>query len=172
MIVLDLDGVLVDFGQSLLDHSNSRIKKRSDWPVGEYDLCKATGLTKFELNHVLDGPEVWLYAEPLPWAHDLIALMDRLGGFIATQPWKGSRHCVAAKSECILRHFGQEVLDRTCFLPDKIGKLAHEGVLIDDYDANCTRWMGKWSYLFPMPWNKNHDLDPWDYVNMIEVDLC
>lgn len=162
-ILLDLDGVLVDFvGAACLVHRWDAAK------VVEYDFFKTFGKTDAEFWQPIDarGEDWWASLPAHNWAARLIDTVRRNGNLvIATSP---SRHhgSAAGKVRWLQRVFGNSF--RNYMLgPSKHLMANQETVLIDDSETQCAAFAaaGGTACLFPQPWNRLGQIpDPVAYV--------
>ena len=154
MIVLDMDGVLVDF----VGAANA-LHGRADYVPSAYDYWTDWGLTddQFWAPINAQGVDFWANIPVYPWAHELIeyaATFDDIA--VATATTTNHGEATAGKIAAIRSIFGHRF---TGFVvtPQK-HLLAQKGrLLIDDHEPNCMRFIGYGgaSTLFPRPWNSN-----------------
>lgn len=162
LVLIDMDGVLVDFARPALAQFG-QLGVYDNWPPGEYDIEGVAGVPQDEFWAVLDneGPEFWAGLPALPWALQLCYLVRNkvLNGFhIATSPSR------APASSMGKVHWLQKFFDpgfRRYMLGSHKHLMAKPGVvLIDDSDEKCEKFIeaGGSAILFPQPWNANHEL--------------
>lgn len=102
----------------------------------------------------------WAELDPLPWARDLVRLVDSLTPewYVVTSPARG-RECVPGKQEWWNRFRGRDWCDR--LIPTRHKHLLAKpgAVLIDDHEANVERFEaeGGTGILFPCHHNRLHE---------------
>lgn len=173
IVLIDLDGVLVDFvGAALQAHG---LTAPDEWPDVEDDVYrrkknieKTFGIGKDEFWSPIhaQGEEFWAN---LPLLHDGMELYHRLAENrrvkICTTP---SEHpsSSSGKVRWMQQQFGSKFRDYV-IAPMK-WELAHSrAVLIDDFEDNILKFRehGGHAWLFPRPWNSRgvvvnlHSLD-------------
>lgn len=178
-ILLDMDGVLVDFvGGALAVHGISRTELESRWPIGTYDIVKPMGLTAEEFWKPINekGKDFWVELEPMPWIDELVNLVESLTDdwHIASSPSR-SAQSYAGKVLWLKWYFG-ELFDRFVLTPHKHIFACNSAVLIDDQEENVNRFIGAAGrgILFPARWNSLylHRHDPVKYISTILEEQC
>lgn len=158
-ILLDLDGVLVDFFTPALELFGKGHLIDS-WTPGEYRLHPSLGITEAEFWRAIDAEGIgwWEDLPPYPWCHELYDFCKGKAKnvYIATSP---SRYFASAagKVRWLQEQFGAGFRDYMIG-PHK-HLMAKPGVLlIDDSDANIDLFSehGGPAILFPRPWNSLH----------------
>jgi len=165
-ILLDMDGVLVDFvGGAAKAHGWTHDQLVQVWPPGQYEIAEPMGLTLDEFWQPINetGEQFWLQLEPLPWIHDILHLLvtiETVTGvdwYIATTPSHHSSS-YSGKVKWLQEFFGQD-FDRFILTGHK-HLLAGNGqtVLIDDNRSNVDKFVraGGEALLFPARWNALH----------------
>lgn len=173
MIVLDLDGVVVNFCKAAFE-----IHGRPWTPEvpTKFDFFEDWGITTDEFWKPIDkeGPIFWERLEKFPWTEGFIAKLSDypVDLVVATSP-SLSPGCTAGKVELIKYLFHNKYRDY--FIGPRKWYLSLPGrILIDDSDDNCQKWeeRGGRAILFPQPWNKNSYLIenriPWVYQTLEE----
>lgn len=160
-ILLDMDGVLVDFHSAALQVH--RMKRLADnWPPGEWDMAEVMGLSDDEFWEPLDHYFFWRrIVRPFPGASFFYkGLCDMARVTVCTVPTRNPE-CMAAKFEVLRREFDYDVRLITC--PDKYLMARSTTLLVDDRDKNVDefRAAGGHAFLFPRPWNRDHDRYEW-----------
>lgn len=162
-IVLDVDGVLVDFvgGTAKLMGFDPAV-------VTMWDYYPAIGTTEAEFWAKIDavGADFWATLEPYPWASDLVRQCKTVAPTILLTTPSLDPSSAHGKVRWMQATFGPKFRDyligprkEFCAHPDT--------VLIDDSDANVEKFRdhGGGAILFPRPWNKNRDVaDPLAYT--------
>lgn len=159
MLVLDMDGVLVNFCKAA--YAVHGVPHNKHLPTS-FDFFKDWGMTAAEFWGPIDdkGAEFWANLEKYPWTDTIIEMAkDWPSGFMVATACSLSHHSAAGKVEAIKALFGNNFRDYALF-PRK-WHLAQPGyVLLDDHEENCEEWeirKGR-AILFPQPWNKNRYL--------------
>ncbi len=160
-ILLDLDGVLVDFFTPALELFG-KAHLIDTWPPGEYRLHPSLGITEAEFWRVVNARGVgwWEDLPPYPWCHELFDLCKSKANhvYIATSPSQ-SWYSAAGKVRWLQEHFGAGFRDYMIGPAKHL--MARPGtLLIDDSDANVTTFCdhGGNATLFPRPWNQEYHL--------------
>ena len=155
-VLLDLDGVLIDFVGGACEHHNK------PWPYkegeqGSWELEPLLGMSARELWEPL-GYEFWLGLKPFPHMEEFVEILERRFGVehisLLTSPVK-TPGCVEGKMDWIRKHLPQY---RRRFLigPAKEFCASRHNVLIDDNEDNERKFLeaGGQSLLVPGPWNR------------------
>ncbi len=167
MIVLDMDGVLVNFCDAAYRVCGRRHEYVGDVPT-QRDFWKDWGLSgnEFWARVAAAGPGFWVNMPKYPWADELIELARSCGDvYVATQPppnklaWSSA---CSGKRQAIASLFGRNLAGFS--ITDSKHLLGHVpgAVLIDDFEDNCERFRecGGAAVLFPQPWNRaRRDVD-------------
>lgn len=155
MIVLDMDGVLVDFCQAAY-RTHGRTQAANE--PAEFDFFEQWGMTADEFWEPINqrGPEWWRDIPIFPWAADLMEVVKSHVDFIVATASSHHGHSAAGKVEALQKIFGDKFRDYF-ITPRKWLLAAPDRILIDDNEENCDRFRmnGGWSILFPQPWNRN-----------------
>lgn len=176
-IFLDMDGVLCQFHEAALKlHRRNSLSLLRDWPKGEYDICKVTGINGIEFWGKIAqySPNFWRQLLPCLWARELYDTCRKVAAVtISTRPTLDV-HSVLGKLQWIELFFGPDFRDY--MIGPAKDLLARRGaLLIDDSEANCQAFekAGGRALLFPRPWNKCHamDVDRWLHAlpNMLNM---
>lgn len=158
MIILDLDGTLVDFCTPAYA-AHGRTCSTNE-PT-KYDFFEEEwGMTAAEFWKPIDalGPDWWRDLPYYGWAIPLFELARGCGEFlIATTPSRNP-DSTSGKVAAIQRLAGPNFRDY-CITPRKWLLAAPGRVLIDDNEENCQKFEehGGTSILFPQPWNANRN---------------
>lgn len=157
-ILLDMDGVLVDFFSATLA-LHGREDLRDNWPAGVWSMAKVMGISEhdFWLPISEAGSKFWSELEWYPWADDLLELCEAAGGFvIATSP-SHDRSSAAGKVDSLRERFGPNFRDYMIG-PHKHLMAGSGMVLIDDRDTGIHAFesAGGAALRFPRPWNQDH----------------
>ena len=159
-ILLDMDGVLVDFfGEALGVHGREELAE--GWPERQWDMASVMGMSGAEFWKPINdlGVEFWANLSWYPWAEELVELCEEAGGFvIASTPSRRSTSSMG-KVMCLQERFGHGFRDY--MLGPHKQLMAGSGlVLIDDSDdqVEAFREAGGEAILFPQRWNRDHAL--------------
>ena len=159
-ILLDLDGVLIDFVQRALEQHGVKMKDL-DWPAGLYCLTKVLGISDEEFWRMLDSHDYW---SSLPWTEEgreIVALAEKAVGkknvYLCTSPTlspfsgSGKMAWIYRELKGYQRKFLIGAPKYLC--ADK------ETILIDDAEHNINKFVehGGHAFLFPRHWNKRHE---------------
>ena len=156
MLVLDMDGVLVNFCKAAYKTHNQPFS--NEVPT-KFDFFEDWGMTSKKFWSPIDacGPEWWTNLEKYPWTDTLISLADQLpGGMLIATSCSSNSNSAAGKVRAIQSLFGYNFWDY--LLAPRKWHLSQPGyVLLDDYEVNCDKWeeRGGKAILFPQPWNRN-----------------
>ena len=165
-VLLDMDGVLTNLVGGVCDHFGWT------YPVSLTDPSLRTEEVSYYLHEVFDisrdeiwpelGREFWANLEPLPWAFDIIKILEtRFGENICllTHP-VDTDGAIDGKRDWISKHtpqfrWRQQIGTAKWFC----GSPLH--VLIDDHEKNCKKFREAegHTFLFPAPWNRRFQED-------------
>jgi 5'(3')-deoxyribonucleotidase len=144
-ILLDMDGVLVDFvdGAARL-FGTTRAELEARWPRGEYDMAKVLGVSVGEFwGRIGEEPDFWFKLNETEEAQELYRICLEHGDvFFCTTP-NLDPQCAAQKIKWLNNFLGKHC--RNYILTPN--KSLVNGFLVDDYIKN------KPSFLWPQPWN-------------------
>jgi 5'(3')-deoxyribonucleotidase len=161
-ILLDMDGVLVDFLSGALKSLNRDFNKTvtieqyakefAQWGIYDY-----YGITIKEFWQSIENtPNFWINLDPMPWCGQLYSMLSEIGDVtIVTSPSEDT-DCVRQKLVWLRHHLG--VKPDSVFLGSRKYLMAGNGILIDDYFKNCDsfRNAGGQAVLVPSNWNTNN----------------
>lgn len=160
-ILLDMDGVLVDFLSGALKALNRDFgrditieeyaEKFGQW--GTYDYY---GITIKEFwNSIHTTPDFWMNLEPLPWYKELYALLSEMGEVTILTTPSLDPACAMQKLQW-LRYY-LDIDSDAVFMGSRKYLMAGNGILIDDYFKNVDafRSAGGEAILVPSNWNTN-----------------
>lgn len=168
MIFLDVDGVVCDFASRFYEvHGRPDLNYKT---AKSYDFSDTLGITYEQAwsHPVVASFEFWRDLPKLPWADDLIRVVNDTGERIVflTQPIR-SPMCSAGKKAWLDKHFP----DIPFFIGNKKALLARRGLtLIDDYTKNVDAWNASEGrgILFPAPYNSlGYMEDPVSYLESV-----
>lgn len=158
-VLLDMDGVLVDFfGAALALHGREDLA--ADWPPRKWDMAPVLGLTGREFWEPINdlGVEFWANLCWYPWSDELIALCEEAGGFVIASTPSRRGSSALGKVRSLEARFGRGFRDY--MLGPHKALMARSGlVLIDDSDeqVEAFRAAGGEAILFPQRWNRAHE---------------
>lgn len=160
-IMLDLDGVIVDFIKGMLKWCDvdPNLYYKSV-PIGEWEIepRKHLGLdmTKQDFWKLFNF-EFWSNLEPTPY---MDSILEELKGLNITILTSSNQYGMRGKSEWIKRNLPSIWKDRKFLIgPDKCACAHPNSILIDDRDKNVETFIeaGGNAILFPARWNKAHE---------------
>jgi len=169
-ILLDLDGCLVDFLGGVCEFHDKTYDGHPHDPDNQteqktWNIEPLFQMTAPQLWNPL-GYEFWLNLEPLPWCHEVIAILNAKFGennvCLLTSPIR-TDGCIDGKMAWIRKHIPQF---RRQFLvgPAKQFAASPRHCLVDDHHKNIESFKdaGGHGFLFPAPYNhrfKEHPVD-------------
>lgn len=157
-ILLDMDGVIVDFVSAAIEANGFRFRHDD---VDRLNIQEIGGVSAIQFWQAIDDSYgFWESLELYPWAKNLIDLVkdfDRDWSFCTTP--SNSPMSTKGKHEWLREYIGSD-FKRFVFTPQKQLLARPTNLLIDDSDSNVERFLdaGGQAILFPQPWNKNRDL--------------
>jgi 5'(3')-deoxyribonucleotidase len=168
-VFLDMDGVISDFVTAALA-LHGREDAVADWPVGEWHVSKALGISSSqfwrEIN--LQGHAFWAELPAYSWMDELVEKIREYAPFTILSSPSLVPECLSGKVWWLQQHFAKGFRD---FLigPHKHHCAKPDVVLIDDSDENVQRFRahGGQAILFPQVWNQNHAI-----ADRIEFVAC
>lgn len=174
-ILLDMDGVLVDFFTAALRvHGMEHLA--DNWPAGEWDMAKVMGISEGVFWRKIDDSAAngsfWFRMEKYKWADELIELCEQSGRVILASTPSQDPECAKQKIQWMYSNRGTGF--RWYMLGPHKDLLARPGsVLIDDNDGNVSKFKaaGGEAILFPQPWNNNHEYSKCDRVAFVRNAL-
>ena len=160
MLLIDLDGVLVDFVGSALRLFQGEAEAEAtlfDWPRGEWDIAKVLGVSTGEFWKRVDhaGEDWWATLPEYPWAQTLLRVISDQDEFVIASSPSLHQCSAAGKVRWMQGRFHEGF--RSYMLGEHKHLLAGPGrTLIDDSERNCERFeaAGGTAILFPRPWNR------------------
>jgi len=185
IIMLDMDGVVTDWIGGVCNLLGVPLDKLSLlWPPGKYDIELALSayfereFTEDELwdriNHAEKFEGFWRHLEMLPWAQQLLDLVEDMGSewYYCTSP---SRHAssFSGKRLWMQRHHGDKFRDY--FLTKHKHLLANPvTVLIDDSKSKIKKFKkhGGHTILFPRFYNGAKEQDCDDPISYVEAEMA
>lgn len=151
-VLLDLDGVIVDFVSSAL---KSHGREEPHDSVTSWNFYEAWGMTDSEFWAPLKGREFWANLEPYPWGVELYRKVAEILPVTITSAPSVDEECTIGKYDWVKKHLG--VTPDECMMGKRKHLLAHPlHVLVDDSPANCMAFQNRSGRFigFKQPWNK------------------
>jgi len=162
-ILLDMDGVLVDFVAGICKWFNKPYPYDLPESKGVWDVDRLLGIRPEEFEFCLNNARFW---RELLWTNDGTKIFNaayKCAGeenmFLITNP-DGASYRYLGKADWVRKNLGHLWLDRTIMVKDK-SLLAGPGrVLIDDKDSNVDDFLanGGEALLINRPWNELHSI--------------
>lgn len=158
-ILLDMDGVLVDFLSGALKALNRDFNR--DITITEYaekfaqwETCDYYGIsTKQFWTSIENTPFFWLDLEPLPWYKELYELLSELGDVTILTTPSLDPSCAMQKLQWLKKNMN--IGSDAVFMGSRKYLMAGNGILIDDYHSNVNKFRsaGGEAILVPSNWN-------------------
>jgi len=155
LILLDLDGVLVDFVSGCLK-ALGRNEKHDD--VKSWNFYKEWGISDKEFWGKCSTPGFWYNLELYPWAKEFYKSLKDYGDVIISTSPSSDTLCVQEKIAFCQDKLG--IKSRNMMVGSRKELLARPGrILIDDYVENINNFNknGGTGLLFKQPWNDGID---------------
>ena len=173
-ILVDMDEVLADFATAAACiHCWTRQQLEAVWPPGRWSIVEPMGLIleTFWTRINAAGERFWVELAPLPWATELISLLNTEGyvWYVCSSPSRDPSS-YSGKVKWLQRYLASPNRPFTRFvLTNHKHLLARpDTVLIDDNAATCREFeaAGGRAIIFPSRHNSLHPLaaDPVAYV--------
>jgi hypothetical protein len=149
-ILLDLDGVIVDFITGAFEaHGITNVKQED---IVHWDLEALIGIETGDFWAKFDE-DFWAGLKMYDWVEELLYLLEKWDVCLLTSPgWTGA----GGKQRWIRENLPWFFKNNRYLIgPGKEFCASKDTVLIDDYDANCKKFRnaGGHSIVFPQPWN-------------------
>jgi len=163
MILLDMDGPLVNFTDAYLELVNSKLKFDD---ITEWDIWKLTGQTEEQFHIILSnaGENYWSNMKPDKDGIELYkALKAKDDITILTAVFNSD--AAIGKIKWIDKWLPREPITPICFDTEKWKYVSPDSILIDDKADNVRSFIkaGGQGFLYPRPWNFNdRDLPVFD----------
>lgn len=174
-IMLDMDGVIVDFlGGAARAHNRPLPYSNPKW-YGEWNTEKGWGITSEQFwKPINEDPNFWEHLEKTPEADQIVFACTNVVGMhniaILTSPDRSS-NCFTGKVKWMKKNYPQ-LEGRMIFSRAKEFMSSPQRILVDDKDSNIENFRkeGGHGVLVPRVWNSDYKNS--DKVLMsIEVDL-
>lgn len=161
-VVLDLDGVLVDFVQGALDVHNIKtsIEELYRENFGEWDIVKILGMSAPAFWRPMDF-EFWSKLEWTCDGQEILALIEKMVGRENITLWTSPSQnygCHDGKLRWVERHLPRHYKHNIIFGAKKELGASCDTILIDDSDKNVSRFVSRNGHgvLVPRIWNSEH----------------
>lgn len=153
-LILDLDGVFVDFADA-----SCQVHERPEYRVTSWNFFEEWGITEQEFWEPIRNLGDYFYehmVQPYPWAYDLLDVCLEFDENCVFASVSGGGHAedYSGKLRCVRKYFGLQPL---IVLPKGIKHMLAgvDRILVDDSDENVYdfREHGGRAIIFPQPWN-------------------
>ena len=161
-ILLDMDGVLVDFLSGAIECLNRDYNRNitieqyaaefSQW--GTYDYY---GISVKEFWDSIDStPDFWYNLKPMPWCGQLYDELNKGGEITVITSPSLDPSCAMQKLQWLDRYLN--IKSDAVFIGSRKYLMAGNGILIDDYNKNVEKFKeaGGEAILVPSNWNTNN----------------
>lgn len=160
-ILLDMDGVLVDFLSGAIEVLNRDFSKtitveQYAEKFGQWGTYDYYGITVAEFwNSIHKTPDFWYNLKPMPWCNKLYSTLSEMGEVTIVTTPSEDPSCSMQKLQWLDEHL--DIRPNEVLLGARKHLLAGNGILIDDYFKNCDafRSAGGQAILIPSNWNTN-----------------
>lgn len=178
-ILLDMDGVLVDFIGGAMKLHNKHYPGYPHDPIAQteqmpWDIEPIFQMSAPELWEPM-GLEFWSNLSPLPWMRQVVGMLEAEFGeehiCILTSPVR-TDGCIDGKMAWIRKHLPQ-YKRRFLVGPAKEFCSSARHALVDDHEGNEVKFKeaGGHSFLFPAPWNRRFKESPTDALRQWLADV-
>ena len=152
-ILLDMDGVMVNFLDAFLAMLDSKVKQEE---ITQWDFCAQLGLTEKQFWDKIEfaGAGFWATLPKYPWSDELFKALGDYDITYLTNPGN-SEAALCGKLRWVRKYHGEN--QSVIFSREKELLAGCGNILIDDREDTCKafeRFGGK-AILFPQPWNSN-----------------
>lgn len=169
-IMLDMDGVLVDFVTGLCGRLNKENPYNSPEPFQmNRSIEKLIDVPDHKaVNDIMSDPNFWIELDPLPWFDQIVQFfMETFGksnvGILSSPGYRISPETYYGKVEWIKKHL-PKVRSRIAIFHEKSFLKNPDIVLVDDYDNKIDSWNPCPTCQIPQPWNRN-----WNHVEQFRA---
>lgn len=161
-ILLDMDGVLVDFLSDTIRLLNKAYNKNVTLEqyaseFGQWGTYDYYGISVAEFwKPINEDPTFWLDLKPMPWFKKLYLALSVLGEVTIVTAPSNDPECAKQKLIWLDKHLG--INPSSVFLGHRKYLMAGNGILIDDYHKNVDAFKaaGGDAILIPSTWNTNN----------------
>ena len=160
-ILLDMDGVLVDFVSGALSALNRDFNKditieRYVKEFGLWEMYDYYGISiKQFWDSIHNTPDFWYNLQPLPWYKELYKLLSELGLVTIVTTPSIDPSCAEQKLRWLRDYM--DIDSTQVLMGTRKSLLVGNGILIDDYYGNVEKFkgFGGEAILIPSTWNTN-----------------
>ena len=174
-IFVDIDGCFADFVGAVLKIHNADPKILETFK-GDYEITKHLNMTPYDFwDRIEQDPGFWHNLEKTPEADPLMAFLEEKAEpkniFFCSSPSHDPRSHYG-KAHWIKKHY-PNYISRLILTNHKHLLGQYNRVLIDDSNANCTKFKDRGGHpvLLPRPWNKKHTIRPEDALEHVITEL-
>jgi 5'(3')-deoxyribonucleotidase len=174
IILLDLDGVLVDFTGGI-----NKVLGEPKTPIDHWNCWDCYGVSEHEFWRACDSRAFWANLDWTPDGAEILRILETRFDeiYLATTP-SSSPESPAGKMDWIKRNLAKKYHRNYVMGPHKELMAGPDRILIDDSDTNCTKFKraGGNAFLYPRLWNENRWIDNpiaalKDYLNQYEDNV-
>jgi len=160
-ILLDVDGVLADFGRACADLFQVDYDSLPNDGDGAYRFYDMLGISEEEFWKGLSkaGSGLWENIPTLPAARELYEMCAEVAPTFICTAYTKDADCASGKIRWLRKFFGVKDVDNLVLTRHKYLLAASDKVLIDDatYNIDQFRAAGGHGILYPCLWNENKD---------------
>lgn len=160
-ILLDMDGVLVDFAKGVFDLTGLPRPERLWWDFVPNE------------SWALMGYDFWAGLDPYPEFTRIVEAAEEKVGpdnvALLSSPIE-TRGCLEGKKEWVRKHL-PEYQRRLILAPCKEFCARPQSILVDDYEGNIQKFTqaGGWGILVPREWNMLYHQHDWLDATLKEI---
>jgi 5'(3')-deoxyribonucleotidase len=158
-ILLDMDGVIVDFLGGAIkvlnrDYNKTITIEQYATEFGKWDTYDFYGITVEQFWESIDKtPDFWYRLNPMPWGRELYKFLSEFGEVTIVTTPNLHPDCASQKLKWLNGYLG--IKSNAVFLGARKYLMAGNGILVDDYHKNVEsfREAGGEAILVPSNWN-------------------
>lgn len=177
ILLLDVDGVVANFGQYYLDIVESKLGyKYNILDLVEWNYSDVMNLSKYEIEiieHELHLPGCASRLEPHEGAVlGVLSLLEVCDVRFVTAPLRGNPTWVYDRNSWLRGYFGSEVADRTIYAQDK--SLVYGDIFVDDKVSNLLGWRFGVPIIWDQVYNRGCEfrrMSDWDELREFVITL-
>ena len=160
-ILLDMDGVLVDFLSGAIEALNREfnrtitIEQYAD-KFGQWATYDYYGISTEQFwDAIHSTPDFWYNLKPMPWYKELYEFLSKVGDVTILTTPSLDPACAMQKLQWLKNYLN--IGSDAVFLGSRKYLMAGNGILIDDYYKNVDKFKqaGGDAILIPSNWNTN-----------------
>lgn len=160
-ILLDMDGVLVDFLSGAINVLNKEFNKAYTLEeyvnkFGLWETYDFYGISKKQFWDAIGSEDnFWLNLKPIPWYKELYSMLSEIGDVTILTTPSLDPSCAMQKLQWLDKYMN--IKSDSVLMGSRKYLLAKNGILIDDYykNVNDFRSFGGEAILVPSVWNTN-----------------